>query len=120
MIDYGSDIGRVRLNITDIDEAAFLLTDEQIQALLDQSNDSVNMASYRALRLIAMSELLVSKKIRTQDLSSDGPAVAAGLMSLAAHYKEEADAEGDGTIGYVSPSIGGHLEAEEWRLGPFA
>ena len=38
-----------------------------------------------------MSEVLVGKKIRTQDLQTDGPAVSAELRALAARYRAEAD-----------------------------
>ena len=45
----------------------------------------------RALRTIAASEVLLAKKITTQDLSTDGPAVAAELRKQAAGLRARAD-----------------------------
>lgn len=122
-IDYTTPVGRVRLNITDTDEAAPLFTDAQLQAWLDDRDGSINWASYRALLTIATSELLISKKIKTQDLTTDGPAVAASLLKLAQVYRAEAEAEG-GTVdfvGYISGQRAPGLEAEEGRCyGPTA
>ena len=117
-IDYTTPIGRVRLNITDTNEAALLFTDEQLQAWLDERDGSTNWASYRALITIATSEVLISKKIRTQDLSTDGPAVAASLMQLASVYRADADAETGEVdfVGYVTGYPTHSLEAEEARF----
>lgn len=118
-IDYETPLGMVRLNITDTSEdpAARLLTDDQIRGLLTAASDSVYGATARALRLIATSEVLVSKKIRTQDLSTDGPAVAAELRAQAREYDDLAAAEtGEHSFaGYVPPVPGRGYEAEEGR-----
>lgn len=116
-----SDVELVRLNITDLatDPAQRLFTDDQLQGWLDANNGSVNRATYRALITIAASEVLVSKKIRTQDLTTDGPAVSAELRALAATYKADADAEdeADGSFFEVIPfGYAGKPEAAEWRL----
>lgn len=92
-----TDVEIVRLNITDLSDPP-LFTDEQLGAWLTQYGGSVNRATYRALITIATSEVLLGKKIRTQDLQTDGPAVAAELRNLAATYKAEADDE-DATAG---------------------
>jgi hypothetical protein len=93
-----TDIEIVRLNITDTGTEQ-LFTDEQLSAWLDQFGGSINRATYRALVTIATSEVLVSKKIRTQDLATDGPAVADSLLKLAGTYKADADTE-DATAGF--------------------
>lgn len=87
-----TDVNIVRLNITDTGTEQ-LFTDDQLTAWLTQYGGSINRATYRALITIATSEVLVSKKIRTQDLATDGPAVADSLLKLAATYKAEADGE---------------------------
>ena len=118
-IDYETPLGMVRLYITDTSEdpAARLLTDDQIRGLLTAASDSVYGATARALRLIATSEVLVSKKIRTQDLQTDGPAVAAELRAQAKAYDDLAAAEtGEHSFaGYVPPVPGRGYEAEELR-----
>jgi len=87
-----TDLEIVRLNITDTGSEP-LFSDDQLNAWLTQYGGSINRATYRALITIATSEVLVSKKIRTQDLSTDGPAVADSLLKLAATYKTDADEE---------------------------
>lgn len=83
----------VRLLISDTNTGdAQLFTDDQIGAFLGLYAGNVHRAAAKALRTIAASEVLVSKKIRTQDLSTDGPAVAAALRALADDCLAEADA----------------------------
>lgn len=67
-----------------------LLDDEHIGAFLTLNTGSARLAAADALEAIAVSEVLVAKKIRTQDLSTDGPAVAKALMDLAASYRRRA------------------------------
>lgn len=89
--DSTDDRDYVRDLIADHDEDP-LLTDEQLDRLLRVEGDP-RLAAARALDMIAVSEVLVSKKIRTQDLQTDGPAVAAELRSLARALRDEYDAE---------------------------
>lgn len=116
-IDFTSPVGLVRLNITDLDENAPLLSDDMITGLLVASDENVNRATARALRIIATSEVLVAKKIRTQDLSSDGPAVAAELRAQADEYDGRAHGdEGNNSFaGYVAPGCRVGMEGEEGR-----
>lgn len=93
--DPTTDIGRVRLLITDLTEPP-LFTDEQIQAFLTLEGDSVKLAAASALETIARSEALVSKRITTQDLSTDGPAVARELRASAAALRAQADTDSFG------------------------
>ena len=82
----------VRLNISDMgDDPA--LSNEDLKLLLKTFDGSANRASARALRIIAASEVLVSKVIQTQDLRTDGRAVAEALRGLAQDFDAEAEAE---------------------------
>ena len=119
VIDYTLPLGQVRLLITDTSnvEADRLFTDGQLEAFLTMRGENVNRAAASALLVMAASEALVSKKIRTQDLSTDGPAVAAELRALAATLEQAAAAADAGSpffdvIGYT-PTI--HVEGEEFR-----
>lgn len=95
-VDPASDIGRVRLLISDVDASAPLFTDEQIQAFLDMEGGTVKRAAATALDTIASSEALVSKKISTSDgLSTDGPAVARELRQQAKSLRKQADQDDD-------------------------
>jgi hypothetical protein len=90
-VDPTTNIGRVRLLATDLDEVTPLLEDAQVQALLDMESGRVRRAAAQALDTIASSEALVSKKIRTLDLSTDGPAVAKELRERARALREQDD-----------------------------
>jgi len=94
-IDYTSARGQVRLLIADVDEANFLLDDTQIDGYLAIEAQRVKRAAARALDAIATSEVLISKKIRTLDLQTDGPAVAAELRAQAKQLRDEDDQDGD-------------------------
>jgi hypothetical protein len=92
-LDTAEPVGMVRLLITDTDEAYPLFTDGQLAALLVLEGDVVKRGAAAALETIATSETLIGKKITTQDLSTDGPAVAKALMDRAKALREQADAE---------------------------
>ncbi|MER6575824.1 hypothetical protein [Nonomuraea sp. NPDC001023] len=99
-IDYTTDRGRVRLLVPDVDEANLLLADDQIDAFLALEG-SVKLAAAAALDTIASSEAMVGKKIRTQDLQTDGPAVAAELRARAAELRRQVDeGVGDDSVGF--------------------
>lgn len=92
-LDTAEPIGLIRLLITDVDEAFPLFTDGQLAAFYALEGDNVKRAAAAALETIATSETLVSKKISTQDLSVDGPAVAKELMARAKVLRGQADEE---------------------------
>lgn len=95
-VDTTTDIGKVRLLITDTNTAAPLFEDDQIEAFLAMQGGNVKRAAASGLETIARSEALISKKIRTSDgLSTDGPAVAKELRESAAALRAEADADDD-------------------------
>jgi hypothetical protein len=95
-LDPSTDVGQVRLLIADVDEGSPLFTDAQIAAFLSMNGGKVRRGAAQALDVIAGSEVLVSKKIRTQDLATDGPAVAKELRAMASELRRQEDnAEGD-------------------------
>ena len=89
-LDPATPIGLVRLLIPDTDQTALLFTDPQIEAFLLVEGNVPRKAAALALEVAASSEALVSKVIRTQDLSTDGPAVAAELRARAAILRSQA------------------------------
>ncbi|MDG4792007.1 hypothetical protein O7626_40035 [Micromonospora sp. WMMD1102] len=92
-VDPTSDIGRVRILATDLNEIEPLFTDAQVTAFL-ALEAGVKRAAALALETIAVSEVLISKKIRTGDgLSTDGPAVAKELRERAKALRDQADVE---------------------------
>lgn len=117
-------LGQVRALIADLDTANQIFTDAQLTTYLELNDwdtgykPGIYRAAADALDAIATSEVLTSKKIRTQDLSTDGPAVAAELRKQAEQLRgkaDELDPELGGTFEIIDT---GHnrYEAEEWRV----
>jgi hypothetical protein len=99
-IDYTTDVGKIRLLIPDTDEENLLLDDDQITAFLSLEG-SVKLAAAQALDTIASSEAMVSKVIKTQDVSTDGAKVAAELRARAAELRRQVDeGVGDDSVGF--------------------
>lgn len=90
LYDVTSDEGRVRLLIDDTQDPP-LFTGEEIGEVLNLNQGSVLRAAAQLLLLIAGSEARLSKKVTTQDLATDGPAVAAELRAQAAALRKQAD-----------------------------
>lgn len=114
----------VRTLITDDGESSQrLFSDAQLVNLIAHSRWSPLLGAAQALDIIASSEALLSKKITTQDLTTDGPAVAEALRAHAAALrkqyadeKAEADGEADWGVEVVSLSQRPHRrEATEPR-----
>ena len=90
-----------------------LLTDNEVDALLGLEGGNVHRAAAQALDSIAASEALLSKKITSQDLATDGPAVADALRAQAAALRKRADeleADSDGVWDVVEAPYG-----HQWR-----
>lgn len=122
VIDYGTPAGQVRLYITDTDDtpANRLFTDAQLTVFLNRNADNVYRAAAQALRVIAASEVLVGKVIRTQaGTSTDGAKVSAELRALAAEYDNQANADDaaavEGFFDVVPFGDPGKPEGAEWR-----
>lgn len=92
-LDVEQPLGKIRLLITDTDEAFPLFTDAELGALLALEGGNLKRGAALALETIATSETLIGKKITTQDLSTDGPAVAKELMARAKVLRGQADTE---------------------------
>ena len=101
VIDYTTPAGQVRLYITDTDDnpANRLFTDPQLTVFLNRNDDNVYRASAQALRVIAASEVLVGKVIRTQaGTSTDGAKVSAELRALADSSDAQANADDSAAV----------------------
>lgn len=68
--------------------ADYLVSDAQLNAYIAlNGEDRLYGAASDALIALANNEALISKKIRTEDLSTDGPAVAAELRRAADSHR---------------------------------
>lgn len=121
-MDYETPIKHVRVLIADMATPP-LIDDQTLQTYLelqgweDGAKWAVKRAAADALDAIATSEVLTSKKIRTQDLSTDGPSVAAELRKQATGLRQRADDE-DPDFGGVFEIIdtgSGLSQLESWR-----
>ena len=100
-----------------------VLADEQIALLILRAGSTL-LGAADALDAIASSEVLLSKKISTQDLTTDGPAVAAELRKQAAALRARARAElaelseeawAFTTVSSYPPGNLAELTEERWR-----
>lgn len=118
--NYYALVDDVRLLTADLDPANLVLSEEQYNKLLALYKGDTRRAAARALRIMAASEVLISKVIKTQDVSTDGRAVSAELRALAEQLDAEADAEdavaGGSYASYIPPGYAGFgLEGVEAR-----
>ena len=90
--NYTTDVGKVRLLCTDVTEP-YIFSDEQITAFLDVTGGNVKRAAALALDVIASDEVLLTKVIRTDDLSVDGAKVADALRKNAQALRDQANAD---------------------------
>jgi hypothetical protein len=109
LTDFSTDGAKVRLLISDIDTAAPMFNDASVEAFLSLHGGNVKRAAAAALLVIAVNEVLVQKRIRLLDLTTDGPAEANALRALAAQYRAEADEEAAtaaGSVGWLELPAG--------------
>lgn len=92
--DVSTDIGKVRMLITDRDESRPVFQDAEIQAYLDLEDSSIRRAAAAALETMASDQALVLKVIVTLDLETDGAKVSDALMKRAAVLRKTEDETG--------------------------
>lgn len=120
-----TDVATVRLLIADTasDSAKQLLSDNQLRQFLALEGGQVKLAAAQALDTIASSEALVSKAIKTQDLSTDGPKTAEALRKHAATLRGQVKADVDesddgfffGVVNPVTDTCSGPELTERWH-----
>lgn len=109
--DPNTNIGLVRLKITDRDLTDPIFQDEEISAFL-AFEGSVLRASAGLLEAIAVDQVLVLKVIKLLQLSTDGAKVADTLLKLAGRYRDQAD--------FVDAASGGNFDWAEFVDDQFA
>lgn len=121
MVDYNEPVQQVRLIIGDTNADDPDFSDDQLKGFLSIARDSVLRAAADALDAIATNEALLSKKLSTQDRSSDGPAVADALRKHAEALRKRAQEEDDAVEDdpfFLAFNLAGNppIEGEEARL----
>lgn len=99
--DYSTVIGQIRLLIPDVEQLdnladptaadSYLFNDDQIQAFATLYANNVKRAAAQAKLVLATSESLINKVIRTADYTTDGAKLGAELRAQAKQLVEEAD-----------------------------
>lgn len=91
-----TDIEKMRVLIPDneqIFDGNYLFTDAELTTYVEIAGGSILRAASYAVLAIANSEAMISKVIKTQDLSTNGAAVADALRLTAKQLADRADAE---------------------------
>lgn len=104
--DYTVPLGQLRALVSQTEQyvdpanpeaaADYLMSDALLQSYLVINRDKLYGAAADTLLALAANEALVSKKIRTEDLSTDGSVIANSLRQIADVYRkrqEDEDAE---------------------------
>ena len=81
----------VRLLIADTSTANRMFSTRQIAQFLRLNGDNTRRAAAQALDVMASNEAMVSKVIKTKDLSTDGAKVADSLRKQATELRRQAD-----------------------------
>lgn len=99
--DYATVIGQIRLLIPDVEQlgdpadstvaVSYIFNDSQIQAFATLYSNNVKRAAAQAKLVLATSEALISKVIKTDDLQTDGAKLGAELRAQAAELRSQAD-----------------------------
>lgn len=99
--DYATVVGQIRLLIPDVEQldnladptasASYLFNDSQVQAFATLYTNNVKRAAAQAKLVLATSEALINKVIRTADYTTDGAKLGAELRAQAKQLIEEAD-----------------------------
>lgn len=96
--DYDTALGQVRLRVLDNRQldwdgsgnASYMFSDDEIGAFLAMEDGNVLLAAASVLEAWAMDMLRIMKHIRTNDLSTNGPAVADAMRKQAYQFKQQA------------------------------
>ena len=98
--DPATPVGMVRLLLNDVDPAAEIFTDDEVEAFLTLEGDSVKLAAAQAIDVNATNEALASKVLRTPTVSTDGAKLADAMRRHAAALREQV-AAGDDDAGFA-------------------
>lgn len=102
--DFGSAIGQIRALIPDVEQvdysdsgtSEYMFSDAHLRGLyalaMGEGSAKVYRAAASALRALAVSEGLIQKVIRTEDLQTDGAKLAGALLSAARQLEDQANA----------------------------
>jgi len=88
--DLSTNLGKVRLNIGDTDSANEVFSDAEITSILSSSADDVNLATGRALLIIAAQKSRLAKIKKAGNYSEDTTKIADNLRKDAQVWFDQA------------------------------
>jgi len=101
--DPSTDIGKIRLRVSDTDTNRRIMDDEDYQAFLDMAGGSVTLAAAMALESIAVNEVLCLKVVNLMGaIVTDAASAAKQLLAQAKTLRAEYAQLGDGGSGFIS------------------
>lgn len=126
--DFSTELGQLRALIPDIEQVdfenvgdpAYLFTDAHLNAYLSMYRSAlsttarIKRAASDALTAIAVSEALISKVTKTEDLQTDGAKLANALLSAASRLRKDADEEED----KITDDLYGGIEIVDFQPYP--
>ncbi len=115
-----TDLEYVRFLISDVNPIKEVFSDAEVSMVLEREG-GVKIAAAVLMERIADNEVLIAKKIVSQDLQTDGPAVAAALRASADRLRgewlhEQEDADGGVYIVEYAPAGYEHAELTPWPV----
>jgi hypothetical protein len=118
--DPSTDIGRVRLRVSDTDATRRIMDDEEYTAFLAMASGSVTLAAAMALETIAVNEVLCLKVVNLMGaIVTDAASAAKQLLAQAKTLRAEYAQLGDGGSGFISiEMVNGQEMREEkfWKV----
>jgi len=118
--DPSTDIGRVRLRVSDTDTTRRIMDDEEYTAFLAMASGSVTLAAAMALETIAVNEVLCLKVVNLMGaIVTDAASAAKQLLAQAKTLRAEYASLGDGGSGFISiEMVNGQEMREEkfWKV----
>lgn len=115
--DVSTDIGKVRLRVSDTDTTRRIMDDEDYQAFLDMAGGSIPLAAAMACETIAMNELLCLKVVNLMGaIVTDAASAAKQMLAQAKTMRNEHATLGDGGSGFISIEM---VDGDEMRMEKF-
>lgn len=124
-VDFSTEVGRVRKYIPDLVqlpdpsdptlEASFMWSDDEIQSFVDDEDGNIKRAAAYILIATANNENLILKKLTTEDLATDGPAVSNAMLKTAERLLAETAASAEEEEIFISVPYTHNPARYDWR-----
>lgn len=115
--DPSTNIGMVRLRVSDTRADRPIMDDEDYAAFLSMAGDSVSLAAAMALETIATNEVLCLKVVNLMGaIVTDAASAAKQLLAQAKTLRAEYAQLGDGSPGFVSIEMVDGPEMREEKI----